>query len=1031
MASTAAAPAALPVSSGIRVALETRIAAPINSMIPASSNSSNSGLLPNTAASVKGSIVVNGTPYLSQANGVPEAKRVACKPEAYVGGLCRRYMVDRCMPRAEALTCAYRKAHAKGWCLYQGEAGRCHSIVSAVLSAPAKLMLWLADKAQLTVSRALHVTDDCVVAPFRCAAGMILPRCGTYRVACRTANDGCEDMCLGRYELPSKCVANRWYPMSVPLYREKHVKSCCAHELPVASLVLKCKRNADNMESMEIRDARIIAHLRPDARTLLDPDNGLRCSPHDRQVLEYEPQPACIGFADEEDRLRSEPNQRLEIVNEAIKAVMATHAADGHKYRCVGHIGRTSVCNQGNDSASSVYRISSVTETILNIAVLRQVTMSLPKDVPVVELHDPNLTLELLELSGAKNIKVALQKSFRYTGDGRVPTLHQLMNHCSSLPEFASAEIENLQALLVNRLSGAGSCDGTERELRFAEVLGKVRPNAVPGTNHQISYLNNIILRHMLPCWRSDDNKTIKEVCFHLGMPSANMCFNLLGKHECSSAASQSCSIDDGINACSHATAHLFSHSTGLSVRAQELAAFLAASSHDCKHSWEADSPSGEYSFVRSMVVPAVSVQRKAGVSFGYGWHHVGLLKGTRSFGEHGLRAMIRIGEALGGNTVIACRVPACSLSFALCTTASVAALSGCRDLECNKSCLATGDPMSGISVTGILEKIVGSILKHMAGAGSINLDRATFWNPTLNAQMACMPAPQPNFGHHVRYCRDKMSLFAGVVPELSAFIEAGEFISAAEGVGTTGCTLRVELSPVKVPGNSERQLASYALVMRTPLGELVSYPLAYDKDACRTNYDAEVAARNPNQGRGAFRVLCRNTGTLSDYVELGNVRVGEGERAFSSPAVSLNGRIFITKRAYESLRRSWAPDTDEQLKDRIARSEEVDSAIGDSSKLSSIGNLVDELHGLKNVEAALPDTANVALGRRGGGGGFYRGGGAGFGAGLALGALGTGALYAATAPYAVAPPVVVDPLYANPLLYPRYRPYPYRRYWY
>lgn len=886
--------------------------------------------------------------------------------------------------RPDALRQAYQDCVDNGYRLYASDPGYRHSLMAKILSAPARLLAFLGDTISLAGGKATTINDGCVSVPFECVkGGHVVPRAGTFRIT-----DGSSgNLCLGRYALPDNCELDKWYQMRVPIQACTRIRrNCVVSNLPMQNLYLRCMGMPDG--KMCVSDMRLKAYLAPRADMLLDPNTCVRRCFSDRACpFEHEPRPTTA--TDSSDA--SDPNQNLEATKASVNDFVSSFLPSMHKWRCYGHIGRTNIVNCGNDAPGKLYRIGGVTETITMIAVQNRVRDR--------DLHSPDVTAELLNESGAVDVLIGLKACFEGTN---IPTIHQLMNHCSSLPEASTLTLDHLRRMLhqgdsrVEELSGAG------RQLLLGQLLRDTRPFARhPGVMHRHSHLNTLILRHMLPDWRTDDCTELRRTCADLGMPSADMCTRVTNHAEC---VKGSTTLEGELASNPQWINHFSSHCNGLSVRTSELAAFLSGASHNCKHSWQDDgSASQEYAFVPAMERAAVPCHLKTGTAYGWGWHHGSVLTDVPAFGRHGLRVMMRYGETQCGHTTVACRVPGTRLSFVFNTTAPLNAL-----CKFGKPCVEDG-PFRPASLLGTIGGMVRAILAPMFGAPSLHNERARFWDRTHNTALCEMPPQCSNYASHFRYCSGKYPYFAAPVASMRPFVDAGELVSIVDGGDAPGgysLTLReIVMEPSKraVAVGDSRRLVRYELVCKTAMNERIAHQLVYDPDGFVDNDVARsYSGSKTRSGRpGCYRILCPNTGLLTESVGFYRTRFPGFN---DEPCVSFGGRIYFKRPMYSALRREFSPSPQELLDDSFALTrslKESGAPIGAAdAETHGIGALASAIHNAKPAEAEvtrLPEPQTVANRR---GWGRRRGGGA-FAAGVALGAIGAATAY----PYGYYPP--------------------------
>ena len=252
---------------------------------------------------------------------------------------------DRLSPARKKI---YRKSDCQAWNLFAGEAGRCHAITDWVLCAPGKLALWfvgaVSNIALAACSQTVCHSDDLIRLPFSCPPKTRMPCSGRYQVM--YCGDKDEELCTGQYELPSYCGSGDYWDMRVPLYRQSKLKACVEKESPIVDVVMRCKRRRKCPDQMRVCSVHMLNHLRPNAAQLLDPKMCAVKVPCRSGVLDYHPG-YCTEFESEESRLCASPHQRLKECHDAVGSVLRDN-----KFRLVGHIGDTLVCNLANDNSS-------------------------------------------------------------------------------------------------------------------------------------------------------------------------------------------------------------------------------------------------------------------------------------------------------------------------------------------------------------------------------------------------------------------------------------------------------------------------------------------------------------------------------------------------------------------------------------------------------------------------------------------------------------------------------------------------------
>lgn len=901
-------------------------------------------------------------------------------------------------PRRMCVRDAYREAYNecidKGYRLYASDTGYNHSLLSAILSTPARLVAMIGDTLALAAGRCTESNDQCITVGLPCAdGGHLVPSSGRFRIGYGEPNNF-ESMVSGFYNLPPTCAPNEWYQMCVPLQTcPKIRKNCVLRRMPMQNMYLRCCRTDSN--TMRISDARLGAYLVPQA-SLLDPNAFLRRCSSGATACPFEAEPRLVACSSDAGE-GLDPNQNLEATKGTVSQLMnELLSSAAHKWRCHGFIGRTNIVNCGNDAPGSMYRIGGATETLTAVAVLRRVR----------KLHCAEHTAELLTASGAVDVLEGLRACFATIPGAGIPTIHQLLNHRSSLPEASTLTMEKLRRALNTAEGASTELSGTERQALLGQLLREARPLGAPGTMFHHSHLNTMILRHILHCWRADDISELRSTCVDLGMPSADLSIRVAKHAEC---VESRVPFDEEMSRRPAWNAHMLSHCDGLSARTSELAAFISGATHDCKHTWHDDEGArcsgADYCFVPALASPAVSVHRSSGSSFGWGWYHGSVLRDSPQFGTHGLHVQYRCGETLAGHTTVMCRVPAMRMSFALNTTAPLAALLGAAD-----PCAPDGSCYRPVSILGTLGKFVRALLTPMYAAASLTTERARYWEPNTNAALCAVPPPCENYAAHLRYGCNKYPFFAEPVAELKSLCEAGEMLSifdgsttAGKGYGLTIRQLVMQPSEAALAAGDSRRFVRYELLTTTPYGERTVRQIVYDPQGFVYNDEAR-AALSLGGGRSTrspcYRVLCPNTGLLSEYIGINKVRFGA---EFANDwCVSFGGRAYVRNKLYAVIRRSRWPSEQEVLSDNLMAASEIKNAAPVSTDIAALANTLQSAKPVaaKAVAAEVPEAKGIAWrgGRRGWGGRGW--GWAPFAVGATVGALGA----AAVAPYYYGP---------------------------
>lgn len=850
-------------------------------------------------------------------------------PESFISCRVRCLMSE---PNSRSCADAYREAYrecvSNGYRIYAADPGYCHGLMAKILSAPGRLITWIGDALSMAGGNATVINDTCISVPFECAKhGHVVPRSGVFRIV-----SGGSNLCVGRYALPDSCREGEVYLMRVPIqFCQRIRRNCIAQRLPMQNLYVRCRRVTG--DHMCVEDVRLKAYLAPRADDLLDPNTCVRrCHSAHACPFEHEPRPATLAApADFTD-----PNQNLEATGAALGKLVNALLHERHKWRCVAYIGRANIANCGNDSSDGLYRIGGVTEPITVVAVLRRLAGR--------NLHCPSVVEAMLTESGALDVLEGLRAC--YGSRENMPTMHQLLNHTSSLPEASCFTPEHLRAMLQRRegvVPEDGAMTGTSRQVLLGKLLREARPFAKrPGTMFLHSHLNTLVVRHMLHDWRGDDATDLRKICADLGMPSADLSTHAKHHAECVDG-----SVEDDLAGRPDWLNLAMSHCDGLSARTSELAAFASGAARNCKHSWCDDgSASQEYVFVPALERAAVACHREAGIAFGWGWMHAAILKDVKAFGPNGLRVVFRWGETRCGHTTIVCRVPGLRLSFAFNTTAPLTALCQYAKPRC-----PDGSEFKPASILGTIGEMVRALLAPTHKAMSMHGTRARFWDPTLNAALCELPPQCANYAAHYSYCRGKYPFFATPVQALRKFVEAGELVSVV-AEGADHCHRLSLVEAVVEPSEKaravgdKRRLVRYELRVVTARGERVAYQLVFDPDGAVTNGEARrTTSHSRSQRAGCYRVMCPNTGLLTESVGFHRVKF---DTLTDEPCVSFGGRIYIRKKLYDAIRRYVAPSPFEQLDDSLALARQLKASgapMADASELPELGSIASAIH--------------------------------------------------------------------------------------
>jgi len=210
----------------------------------------------------------------------------------------------------------------------------------------------------------------------------------------------------------------------------------------------------------------------------------------------------------------------------------------------------------------------------------------------------------MLERTKSMAVLKGLTAAYANVGDGSLPSIRHLMNHCSGLPETTTSDTGIIEQLL------RCSAESGEVNVDLEEALGlalekRARPLFPPGTQFHRSNLGIAILRMMLP---GDGQSLLRQCAGELGMPT--LCFPQHEGPRIRYAPS-----------CDTVPSHISLHDPECpgydvhtaSARVDEVAQFLAGSAQGCKHSWTGGEGSKRYGFLPQMLVPKVAVHRQSG----------------------------------------------------------------------------------------------------------------------------------------------------------------------------------------------------------------------------------------------------------------------------------------------------------------------------------------------------------------------------------------------------------------------------------
>jgi hypothetical protein len=856
-------------------------------------------------------------------------------------------MQKKGMCRADAVRAALEKAHRKQYPVIHGDGGHAYGAALTALHPEGNFELSIGGNV-LKSRKCIHHSDEEVSVTFSLPAqGMQMSRRGKYQLCGRVQN--LPDMQFsGLYDLPLSSTALGAHLVPIKLYRQRHLENSVESQLPLSQLHVLC--SPAGQSSAVVHNVNLTVFLRPQAAWQLQP---LRSIPvyHERPVLH--PTPHLFGFCSEDERVSSECTTRPGGLTEKLAVMMANRLGRCSAFRLSAHCGRQPIaqCSRGSESHMDFYRMGRSAEVLLNIALLSHIQECAPIEFGTpIDLDNPALTEYMLERSKSTRVIEGLRAAYGCVGTGQVPSIRQLMNHCSGLPENLNASTSIIDEILRQRQQQREEGGGRlELEDTFGALLEKrVRPLFPPGTQYHHSNLAIAVLRMMLP---GDGLSLLRSCASELGMPT--LCFPDGTPGKIRFAASCE-SHPVSMTSLHEAESPGYDVHTA-SARIDEVAQFLAASSQGCKHNWTGSGEgSKRYGFLTSMLVPKVTVHRESAHFHGFGFDHIGLK--VQGFGSRGLRALVSVGKTPGHHQVIMCMVPALQLSFCIGTNSA---------------------PLDHKHTESLLTDIVSACAESIRTMENTRMKTATIFNPTLNLQLCQAPAACPRYAHHLKYCRGKPHALAQKDGRLEPFCTGEDFVSLMDTQDNLD-------SPIKLQVRCEKRTEErggghvYVLVEKYAHGEQMAHALAYDPDAIRDSETANQVYAAVQRGHpvdrrltGMYRSICPRSGMLSEYVDMSSIRLDtRDDRQVDTRVVCFRGRVFVRRAMLDMIRRTIAPSLRDQVADTLASQSSIkSSSSSDATPLVSISAALSN--------STLPDTTASGPPFRGGGGGGFRGGGA------------------------------------------------------
>lgn len=914
--------------------------------------------------------------------------------------------------RDESLFDALRRALKKQYPVVDGDPGYHHRLTLATLAlgkdsaCKSKLLLFMGAPASRDLSRFecdRTVIDGCALgngvgyqklsdeqvmvqftpAPVAAGKKILVPVRGSFKLAVNYDGDalGCATEAQGVYVLEEYPIGGQYMMLRLPLQKQKHVSHCVKHQLPLHELRVQFKRVSET--HVKIANVKLVLLLRPQPHWLLEKRS---CIPVGTRRCPVEPAPLSHSYCSEEERRECEPasvpSGVAAILDSLVQSRLSSSVA--HTYRLVANIGPKQLCAIG--AGEQHYRFGSCSEPISAIAVIAYVQENAPKTWRIVDLHDHRVLEYFLAKNGAQNILAGLKQMYESHGH-RIPSLFELLNHCSGLPEhFALGEsselVRSLESCGKDGLADTDSLiDPRVREESIGKMLAKhCRPLFAPGCKYHHSHLGYSLLRYVFADWHQGRSHAhIERSAAELGAPSVHYSedVNLRMASQCPTSNGL---IEDSLQADN------YNLSCGMKARVDEVAVMLSE-----RNPWRQGSSKKKekYGFLVHTLLPRVVIHRNASIYAGYGWDHVAV--SLPGYPKTGVRVLLKVGHTRGHHTTLMLLVPALGLSLVLGTNADI-------------SCFAEGK--GGKSVLNFVQQLLSSIVSQLSGLENCHMRPALLFNRECNAQLSIAPSCTPHYPVYRRYCAGKErvqdssgNLCALNGKTLYSLLDIRHSIATLDAFVAQNRSPTTE-APVLLKIQKDGEV--WSLTEQTLYGDSVTHTLGYDPGAYRNSEDAARSLASNRKGGaldtrgcGSHRLVDPLDGLLTEFVDI------------QANQVYLRGRLYVLPETYERIRVLVAPT----LMDKITRnSEEIATARAEDFSYAQV----------LSVESSITDAPATDLvgrrhgGGRRGGGGFARGFGRGLAtsAGLGLG-LATGAALGYGYPwYGYGYPYYYDPYY-------------------
>lgn len=656
---------------------------------------------------------------------------------------------------------------------------------------------------------------------------------GQYKLVVLNKDDGLGQLVQsqGVYDLSQFVGTDRGYHLvRIPLHRTEQLQQCVEKRLPCQELRLVCKRSRKQPGCFKIRSVHLALQLRPSAQWLLDQRT---CIPVGPRRCPVDPAPLCTQYQGADEQRLCEPINQATGLSACLEKQLQLSLGSQAQFRLVAHLGRQQLCQAG--SADFHYRLSSCTEPLTAIAVVHYVQQNAPKDWPVVDIHSSKLLKHFLKCAGAGLLYKGLKSAYKCHGYGRVPSIYELLNHTSGLPEHEPLSCDPVPCLIQNTAPEA---------LTLGDRLARhMVPQCCPGSKYHHSHLGYQILRSIFP-GDGGYQLAVKQVLAELGAPTA--CFESQQARLAPACGAHVPSMQGYEFLDPQASS--YAASTGLLARIDEIAAVLSE-----RNAWRQCSDASTYSFLSHLLLPRVTVHRSSGTCASYGWNHVSLPVPAYN---NELRAAFRVGSTRGQHNVVLAIVPALGLSLALGTNADISALA----------------PAPSCSIVATLGALVQTICNSLVSLENHQLQPALVFNPVCNAQLSVAPDCCPAYPAFVRYCSSAKRQLCND-PTLLALNKCGRLVSLLD-MRHVPANNKNLASPVQLEVAFHKEKA--LLIEHFADGDGRIFELQYDPNMYCSNAAALKAFQGVSKGLaldksqcGQYRLVCPQDGLLTEAVRI------------------------------------------------------------------------------------------------------------------------------------------------------------------